>query len=223
MNRSRINRNRTADRKAKGGGSKSAASKNVNSKRVNPQHDNRSRTDKTHQTAVVIIPPRGVWEPIQEVRRTHDKQFRRWMPHLTLLYPFAPKSEFTRILPDLAEASWAQGPFELTLSEFRSFRHGRESFTVWLAPTPTESLTNLHRTLTEALPQFGDTGSFKDGFTPHLSVGQAQGAGKLERLLAELNESWEPLRFTVNELSLISRKTPPNDIFQIDRQLTLGG
>ena len=145
------------------------------------------------------------------------------MPHMTLLYPFAPKSEFTRILPELAEASWAQGPFELMLTEFCSFRHGRESFAVWLAPVPTEPLANLHRTLTKALPQFGDTGSFKDGFTPHLSVGQAQGAGKLKRLLAELNENWEPLRFSVTELSLISRKAPPNDIFQVDRQITLGG
>lgn len=204
MNRSRVNRNRTNP-------------KNVNPKRVN--YD----TDKTHQTAVVIVLPRDVREPIQEIRRTHDKQFRRWMPHVTLLYPFAPKRDFTRMLPNLAEAGWAQGPFELTLTRFSSFRHGRESFTVWLEPTPTEPLTKLHRALTKTLPQFNDTGSFKDGFTPHLSVGQVEGAGKLKRLIAELNENWEPLRFTVSEVSLISRKGPPNDIFQIDRQITLGG
>ena len=144
------------------------------------------------------------------------------MPHLTLLYPFAPKQGFTRLLPELAEAGWAQGPFELTLTRFNSFRHGRD-FTVWLEPTPAEPLTRLHRALTEALPQFSDTGSFKDGFTPHLSVGQVEGAGKLKRLLGELGGSWEPLTFTVDELSLISRKSPPNDIFQVDRQITLGG
>ena len=203
MNRSRVNRN------------------SVN--RKNPKRINHDSADKTHQTAVVIVPPRKVWEPVQAVRRAHDKQFRRWMPHVTLLYPFAAKREFTRILPDLAEASWAQEPFELTLTGFRSFRHGRESYTVWLEPAPTEPLAKLHRALTKALPQFNDTGSFKDGFTPHLSVGQVEGAGKLKRLLAELNESWEPLSFTVGELSLISRKGPPNDIFQIDRQITLGG
>ena len=177
---------------------------------------------KTHQTAVVIIPPKAVWEPIQKIREVHDKQFRRWMPHLTLLYPFAPKSDFTGLLPELAQAAWEQRPFELTLAHFSSFRHGRD-YTVWLEPTPAEPLQKLHRSLTKALPQFGDTGSFQGGFTPHLSVGQIEGAGRLKSLLAELNESWEPLRFTVNEVSLISRKDPPNDIFQIDRQITLGG
>ena len=142
---------------------------------------------------------------------------------MTLLYPFAPKREFTRMLPELAEAAWAQAPFELTLTRFSSFRHGRESYTMWLVPTPTEPLTKLHRALTEALPQFGDTGSFKDGFTPHLSVGQVEGTGKLKKLLAELNGRWKPLKLTVTELSLISRKGPPNDIFQVDRQITLGG
>ena len=152
----------------------------------------------------------------------HDKQFRRWLPHFTLLYPFAPKEDFTRLLPDLAQAAWAEGPFELTLAHFGSFRHGRD-YTVWLAPTPAEPLQKLHRTLTKALPHFGDTGSFQGGFTPHLSVGQVEGASNLKKLLTELSEGWEPLRFTVGEVSLISRKNPPNDIFQIDRQITLGG
>lgn len=204
MNRSRVNRN------------------SANGKRASSDRTSSNRTEKTHQTAVVIIPPREVWKPIQEIRQLHDQQFRRWMPHLTLLYPFAPKRDFTRILPGLAEAGWTQGPFELTLTRFRSFRHGRD-YTVWLEPTPSEPLIKLHRALTRTLPQFSDTGSFKDGFTPHLSVGQVEGAGRLKNLLTELNGSWEPLHFSVGELSLISRKTPPNDVFQVDRQVTLGG
>ena len=171
----------------------------------------------------MIIPPRELWGPVQAVREAHDQQFRRWMPHLTLLYPFAPKRDFTRMLPELAQAVWEQKPFELTLARFSSFRHGRESYTVWLEPTPAEPLAKLHRALMGTLPQFGDTGSFKGGFTPHLSVGQIEGAGKLKRLLGELNENWEPLHFAVTELSLISRKAPPNDIFQVDRQISLGG
>ena len=46
-------------------------------------------TNKTHTTAVVLIPPEEVWEPIQALRRAHDRNFDRWMPHITLLYPFA--------------------------------------------------------------------------------------------------------------------------------------
>jgi RNA 2',3'-cyclic 3'-phosphodiesterase len=179
--------------------------------------------DKTHQSAVVIIPPQEVWEPVQVIRRAHDRQFRRWMPHLTLLYPFAPKREFMAVLPELAQVGWATRPFELTLARFSSFRHGRESYTVWLEPDPKEAVVALHAALSKALPRFGDTGSFKGGFTPHLSVGQVEGAGRLKRLLRELERDWQPLSFTVGEISLISRKAPPNDRFQVDQRVSLGG
>jgi hypothetical protein len=46
---------------------------------------------KTHKTAVVIIPPEALWAPIQAVRKEHDRQFRRRMPHISLIYPFRPK------------------------------------------------------------------------------------------------------------------------------------
>lgn len=179
--------------------------------------------NKTHSSAVVLIPPREVWAPIQEIRKTHDKGFRRWMPHISLLYPFAPKGSFNKILPELAQVGWEQKPFELTLSHFRWFRHGRESYTVWLAPEPETAVTALHTALLGALPKFADTGSFQGGFSPHLSVGQVEGTARVKRLISELQAGWEPLRFTVSEVALISRKDPPNDIFQVDQTVTLEG
>lgn len=164
-----------------------------------------------------------MWEPLQTIRRAHDQGFRRWMPHITLLYPFMPKGNFNKILPDLAQVGWEQPPLELTLTTFRWFRHGRESYTVWLAPEPEGAVVKLHGALLGAFPEFADTGSFKDGFSPHLSVGQVEGTAKLRRLVDELQTGWEPLRFTVGELSLISRKEPPNDVFQVDRRIPLDG
>lgn len=178
---------------------------------------------KTHLSAVVIIPPQTVWEPIQAIRKLHDKGVRRWMPHITLLYPFAPKGIFNKVLPELAQVGWERGSFELTLANFRWFRHGRESYTVWLAPEPEGAVVGLHAALLRALPGFADTGSFRGGFSPHLSVGQAEGTARLRRLVDELQAGWTPLRFTVGELSVISRKDPPNDIFRVDRQIPLEG
>lgn len=145
------------------------------------------------------------------------------MPHVTLLYPFTPKENFNKVLPELAQVGWEQRPLGLTLASFRWFRHGRESYTVWLAPEPEEAVVKLHGALVRALPGFADTGSFKGGFSPHLSVGQVEGTAKLRRLVDELQAGWEPLRFTVSELSLISRKDPPNDVFRVDRQIALEG
>lgn len=52
---------------------------------------------KTHQTAVVIIPPENLWQPIQQIRQKHDRHFRRWMPHITMIYPFRPRTQFDEL------------------------------------------------------------------------------------------------------------------------------
>jgi hypothetical protein len=43
-----------------------------------------------HKTAAFIIPPEGVSGPIQAIRQQHDRKVGRWMPHVTLTYPFLP-------------------------------------------------------------------------------------------------------------------------------------
>ena len=57
---------------------------------------------KTHKSAVVIIPPEEIWEPIQKIRRLYDRQCHRWMPHITLIYPFRPRSELERAVAVLS-------------------------------------------------------------------------------------------------------------------------
>ena len=52
---------------------------------------------KDYTSAVVIIPPEDKWESIQEVRKTYDRNIHRWMPHITLLYPFMPKTEYVAL------------------------------------------------------------------------------------------------------------------------------
>ena len=61
--------------------------------------------NKTHTTAVVLIPPQEIQPPIQVIRQTYDRNYERWMPHITLLYPFAPQQEFQDIIPLLTEAA----------------------------------------------------------------------------------------------------------------------
>ena len=179
--------------------------------------------DKTHQSALVIIPPKDVWEPIQSVRREHDKQFKRWMPHITLLYPFFPKPKFTEAAGRLAPVGWEVAPFEVTLKTFDTFRHGKGSFSVWLRPEPQDAVIALQTALWRAVPALSDTRSFSGGFTPHLSVGQVQGRGAKDALLKRLQATWEPLTFTVSAVSFISRGKPPNDTFQVDKRIVLEG
>ena len=95
---------------------------------------------KTHTTALALVPPQDVWEPIQEIRRRHDRQVRRWMPHLNLLYPFRPRAEFEAMAEPLAAALLDFAPFEVRLGGFRHFEHRSGSCTLWLDPQPADRL-----------------------------------------------------------------------------------
>ena len=54
-------------------------------------------------------------------------------------------------------------------------------------------------------------------------VGQVWGREDLARLKSELKERRSPLSFAVNEVSLIWRNPPPDDVFRVDRAVRLGG
>ena len=58
---------------------------------------------KVFTTAVVIIPPREIWGGIQDIRRKFDRHINRWMPHITLLYPFKPYSRFNELEPHFSK------------------------------------------------------------------------------------------------------------------------
>ncbi len=177
---------------------------------------------KTHTTAVVLIPPEDLWEPIQAIRRLYDRQVRRWMPHITLIYPFRQRQEFDALAGPLEEACGRAEPFDLELTDFRWFSHSRRSFTLWLAPQPRDKLRQLQEALWRVVPDCDDARRHAGGFTPHLSVGQVRDQHQLERLVAELEANWQPIRFGVQQVSLIWRNAPPDDVFGVERNVSIG-
>jgi 2'-5' RNA ligase len=176
---------------------------------------------KTLKTAIVIVPPRAVWPPIQAVRQQHDRHFRRWMPHVTLIYPFRPREAFAELAGPLAQACRDIVPFEIELAEFKFFRH-RSSYTLWLAPEPRAALDALQAALWHVVPDCDETRQHGAGFTPHLSVGQVQGRDALQALLSDLQDAWTRVQFQVSEASLIWRNDPPDDVFRVGRTIPLG-
>lgn len=181
-------------------------------------------TAKTHLTAAVLIPAREVWEPIQAIRRAHDRHARRWMPHITLVYPFRPREEFDSLLQPLRTTLQGLGPFAVKLEHFRWFRHGRSSWTVWLDPAPREPLIELERRLEEVVPDCDDARRHQAGFTPHLSVAQFRGGERaLAELVSSLQAGWSPLLFKAAEVSLIARDGAPADVFRVEAVVEMGG
>ncbi|NNB94346.1 DUF504 domain-containing protein [Corallococcus exiguus] len=175
-------------------------------------------TALVHHTALVLIPPDDVWGPIQALRKKHDAKFQRWMPHITLLYPFVPEEDFETAEAILLDALQGVEPFDVTLSTFGHFEH-RANATAWLRPDdqPSDALAALHAKLVAALPECAS--SAHGGFTPHLSVGQLPLSADIVRTLGEWQRAWRPLKFRVGELCLIRRKgdTP----FEVIRRIPL--
>jgi 2'-5' RNA ligase len=179
-------------------------------------------TKKTHTTAVVLIPPEQLWEPIQAIRQVHDRHIRRWMPHITLLYPFRPRDDFAGLADRFAVVCANLEAFRVDLGEIRFFRHRRESFTLWLAPEPREALVRLQTMLASIVPDCDDVTRDRNGFTPHLSIGQARGQRQMLTLQETLQAAWQPITFIAQAISLIWRRQPPDDVFRVGYTVNLG-
>src|SRR4051812_45734334 len=93
--------------------------------------------EKLSISALVIMPPESLWQPIQRIRRAHDKSFQRWPPHINLLYPFLPSSEFPSAAKVIREKLKDFEPFSLKLSAFGQFDH-QSSSTVFLEASSSE-------------------------------------------------------------------------------------
>lgn len=177
---------------------------------------------KTHQTAIVVIPPRVLWGQIQTIRARYDRQYQRWMPHISLVYPFHLLNRLPKEREPLQRACQSLHPFEVELGELKWFRHREQGHTLWLAPQPRHALVELQRALLRAVPDCDDLNHYAQGFEPHLSLGQVQARARLEKVLAELQVTWQPIHFRVEQVSLIARGDPPKDQFRVVEEMRLG-
>jgi 2'-5' RNA ligase len=136
-----------------------------------------------------------------------------------LFYPFYLPERFDEAVPRLAAACAEITPIVVTLTAFRFFRHSSRKATLWLAPEPKEDLVRLQAALQDACPDCNDLSHFADGYTPHLSVGQAGFPEEARRLQADWQRSWEPIRFEHSAVTVLRRQqaTP----FEIERRIPL--
>ena len=177
-------------------------------------------TGLTHKTALVVIPPAGSWPPIQAIRKKHDRKIRRWMPHITVVYPFLPRDQFDTARQFLADACGETPALEIQLAEFSTFRHRRDNYTVWLRPEPEEPLVKLQAALCQAMQEAGGSGMSKP-FQPHLSVGQVTERTKMLALVDQLQAAWSPLRIRISSVAMIWRNEPPDDVFRVAVEIPL--
>ncbi len=159
---------------------------------------------KSHKSAIVIIPPKLLWPPIQRIRHLYDRKIDRWMPHVTLVYPFVPEGEFAETLPAVSAACRRIVPFQVRLATFRWFVHRGGSATMWLEPEPSGLVQAIEAELRRELPGYDDQSRRFGRYTPHLSVGQVP-AKDVQTVVGALQAEWTPIEFLLDRLAVISR------------------
>lgn len=174
---------------------------------------------KVYTSAVVIIPPQEQWDSIQGIRKIHDRGYNRWMPHITLLYPFRPKTEYPILEKTFNNTCNEIQSFELYLRDFKYFSHGHQNYTLWLDPEPADLIIQLQADILKLVPDCNDVNKYKSGFTPHLSVGQIKGEENMLKIIPTLQKEWIAIKFLLDKIYFISRENTKTSQFEISTQI----
>ena len=199
----------------------------------------RSLMPKIFESALAVVPPDAAWPPIQRARaEARDAGIIRWPPHANVLYPFPPPKNFDVIGPVLEEALADLPAFDVTLADFGSFDRP-DSSVLFLRPTATWSNVHgsgavealgedpfqaLYRRVRSAVDPYCRPDPPKkllQPFVPHFTVTHTGGAAESAAARDALLEWWDPVRFCVSEVHLISRKGP-NSPFELRWRVPLG-
>jgi len=176
---------------------------------------------KVYTSAVVIIPPEDTWEQIQEIREKYDRNFHRWMPHITLLYPFRPEVEYNALKGEFEKVCKNLKSFEVKLQNFKYFHHKKQQFTIWLEPKPKISVIQLQKVIQQIVPDCNNVSLHKEGFIPHLSLGQKTGKDLMLKTMQELQSQWKSFKFIVDKIHFISRENNINSKFVVKKSIRL--
>ncbi len=177
---------------------------------------------KTHFTAVVLIPPEEAWGPIQKIRRLYDPNVRRWMPHITLLYPFVAHERLPQAAIACAEAVARLPVPTVTLDKLAFFNHPSGRVTLWASPSPPDRIMDLQEALQLAFPHCDESARHETGYVPHLSLGSFHDRTTARVTRDQLENAWRPLRFDLPQLSLIARSGYEKDPFRVVAQAPIG-
>lgn len=163
---------------------------------------------KVYTSALVVALREGteLHERVQSIRRVYDRKFHRWMPHITLLYPFVAVEEFEQTAQCLSSLLAGFPTFTASFSSLGFFSHGRKKYTVFLKPEEETicQLKTLQAICQDAAPHCDNVSARKGGFKPHMTLGQFASRAELDNFLIS---SWSgSYSCEIDQVHLIHRE-----------------
>jgi 2'-5' RNA ligase/endonuclease/exonuclease/phosphatase family metal-dependent hydrolase len=169
------------------------------------------------ETALCLIPPREVWEPLDRFRSLYDKAYGKWPPHINLVYPFVQPEridEAVRLLGGLDLRFLEEDTLPVALEQADCFVH-KHSSSIHIRPASQgkgHHLKAVANAIRGALGWDSD-----DGFLPHLTLGQSQHEAGSAPHLSLLSKArlLTPLAWNAHQISILIRAwndtTEPGD------------
>eukprot|EP00742_Colponemidia_sp_Colp-10_P014057 GILJ01015923.1.p1 GENE.GILJ01015923.1~~GILJ01015923.1.p1 ORF type:complete len:1520 (-),score=259.96 GILJ01015923.1:186-4409(-) len=172
---------------------------------------------KSFATALCVIPPPKLCSHIDIIRTSYDKAYTRWMPHLTILYPFVHPAKFADAIPLLQNALSKLPPFRVTLRKLAILNEddpAAKKHVIYIVPeVKTECLMRLQAVVQKIFPQCVRPAMHgqeinADGFPqfrPHITVGQIPSNSPKERteIFEWFKKHWQNQEFTVSQLHVV--------------------
>lgn len=152
------------------------------------------RAPASRRTALVLMPPRDAWGPVQRVRCALDGKFRRWPPHVTLLFPFVDEAWLEPAAAALAAIVAEVAPFELAFG--RAGPINPRTTVLWPTPAAARSIDDLFARLRAPFAALLDPGA---ELRAHLTVARGAPArtGGEPVSLDDLGVRWTVDRLTI--------------------------
>lgn len=164
-------------------------------------------------TALTLVVPTNLHGVINSIRKTYDKAYLRWMPHINFLFPFVPEERFEEIKSKLAPALKSFGSFKVDLSEIGFFKQAK-GVTIHIKPKDPTKLEALFEVIRQAIP---DVMPKHNEFHPHLTIAQcklSEADEKIEDFKLWVREN--DFEFTVDNICILQRsKTDQNVPFSV--------
>lgn len=116
---------------------------------ANPKRLTTTLATNSYDTALCIVPPRRLWAPIDRLRSRHEDAYRRWPPHVNLIYPFVQADDLPAALEAIRSAIQTLHPFRICLSATDVIQNG--DYTHLRQERMSRRVQDLHKAVVKAL------------------------------------------------------------------------
>ena len=161
------------------------------------------------QTALVCIPPEIHWPAIEAIRKTHDRDFIYWGPHITLFSPFVGSRIFNDDLTEFTDEvlrpiCGQMKPFKVNLNKIGTFERRGKASELWVGPDRVNGFVALFKSIRESLPRTvaKENRSF---YQPHLTLGQFWSKRSIDQVVQNTKQSWKSIPWKVDRVYVVQK------------------